>query len=83
MNSVGDGERNVNSGNSPRKNFTRNLHGYGKRESSHTRYLPSILFQSFASKAFNLKFVLNSEYLQIPETSTSSLKKCKWKWGTI
>ncbi|KAG1365557.1 hypothetical protein COCNU_12G005570 [Cocos nucifera] len=38
VNSVGDGERNVKSENSPSKNFTRNFHGYGKRESSHMRF---------------------------------------------
>ncbi|XP_010931479.1 uncharacterized protein [Elaeis guineensis] len=38
VNSVGDGERNVNSENSPSKNFTRNVHGYGKRKSSHIRF---------------------------------------------
>lgn len=41
VNSIEGGERNVNSGNSPSKNFARNLHGYGKKESSRMRFQKS------------------------------------------
>ncbi|XP_008807339.2 uncharacterized protein LOC103719737 isoform X1 [Phoenix dactylifera] len=46
VNSVEDGKRNINSENSSSKKFTRNLHGYGKRESSHMRFQKSQLHHS-------------------------------------